>query len=108
MIIKDEVSSRKIMIQEKPIQSIQEEPVKFLGKWYNANLNEKAQIDGIVKRVREDLKKVEKCRLPGRYKAWVVQQMLMPRLMWPLSIFNVPMSTIETIQKLITQALKRW
>ena len=59
------------MIQGKPIQSIQDEPVKFLGKWYNANLNGKAQIDGIVKGVKEDLKKVEKCR-PGRYKAWMV------------------------------------
>ena len=82
--------------------------MKFLGKWYNANLNEKAQIDGIVKGVKEDLKKVEKCRLPGRCKAWMVQHMLMPRLMWPLSIYNVPMSTVETIQKFITQALKRW
>ena len=81
MIVKGEVSSRKIMIQGKPIQSIQDEPVKFLGKWYNANLNEKAQIDGIVKGVKEDLKKVEKCRLPGRYKAWMVQHMLMPRFM---------------------------
>ena len=108
VIVKGEVSSRKIMIQGKPIQSIQDEPVKFLGKWYNANLNEKAQIDGIVKGVKEDLKKVEKCRLPGRYKAWMVQHMLMPRLMWPLSIYNVPMSTVETIQKVITQALKRW
>ena len=60
-----------IMIQGKRIQSIQDEPVKFLGKWYNANLNETAQIDGIVKGVKEDLKKVEKCRLPGRYKAWI-------------------------------------
>ena len=56
----------------------------------------------------KDIKKVEKCRLPGRYKAWMVQHMLMPRLMWPLSIYNVPMSTVEAIQRLITQALKRW
>ena len=90
VIIKGQVSSRRIEINGKPIQSIQEEPVRFLGKWYNASLGEKEQIEGIVKVVKADLKKVEKCRLPGRYKAWMVQHMLMPRLMWPLSIYNVP------------------
>ena len=108
VIIKGQVSSRRIEINGKPIQSIQEEPVRFLGKWYNASLGEKEQIEGIVKVVKADLKKVEKCPLPGRYKAWMVQHMLMPRLMWPLSIYNVPMTTVEHIQKLITQSLKRW
>ena len=108
VIIKGVVSERKIEINGNPIQSIQEEPVRFLGKWYNATLNEKSQIEGIVKGVKDDLKKVDKCRLPGRYKAWMIQHMLMPRLMWPLSIYNVPMTTIEVIQKMITQSLKRW
>ena len=108
VIIKGVVSCRKLEINGKPIQSIQDAPVKFLGKWYNANLNEKDQIGEIMKGVKKDIQKVEKCRLPGRYKAWMVQHMLMPRLMWPLSIYNVPMSTVEAIQRLITQALKRW
>ena len=108
VIIKGKVSSRKIEINGKAIQSIQDEPVKYVGKWYNASLNEKQQIEGIVKGVKMDLKKVEKCRLPGRYKSWMVQHMLMPRLMWPLSIYNVPMTTVESIQKLITTSLKRW
>ena len=108
VIIKGEVSARKIVINGKTIQPIQEEPVKYVGKWYNASLNEKKQIEGIVQGIKTDLKKVEKCRLPGRYKAWMVQHMLMPRLMWPLSIYNVPMSTVEVIQRQITTALKRW
>ena len=108
VIIKGEVSSRKIEINGKVIQPIQEQPVKYVGKWYNASLNEKQQIEAVVQGVKTDLKKVEKCRLPGRYKAWMVQHMLLPRLMWPLSIYNVPMTTVEMIQKLITKALKRW
>ena len=108
VIIKGQVSSRKIEINGKAIQPIQEEPVKYVGKWYNASLNERKQIEGIVNGVKMDLKKVEKCRLPGRYKSWMVQHMMMPRLMWPLSIYNVPMTTVEKIQKLITTSLKRW
>ena len=99
------MSSRKIYIRGEPIQPIQEEPVRFLGKWYNSSLNESTQIKGIANSVKEDLKKVERCRLLGRYKAWMVQHMLMPRLMSPLSIYHVPMSTVELIHKLITQSL---
>ena len=35
VIIKGEVSSRKIEINGKVIQPIQEQPVKYVGKWYN-------------------------------------------------------------------------
>ena len=52
VIIKGRLVSRKIEINGKPIQPIQETPVRFLGKWYNANLNEKDQIEGIVEGVR--------------------------------------------------------
>ena len=55
-----------------------------------------------------DLKKVDRCKLPGRYKAWMFQHMLLPRLMWPLSIYNVPETAINRIQNRITAHLKRW
>ena len=72
------------------------------------SLNEQEQIEEVKNQVKEDLKKIEKCRLPGRYKAWMVQHMLLPRIMWPLSIYNVPMSKVEEIQRQITASLKRW
>ena len=34
--------------------------------------------------------------------------MLLPRLMWPLSIYNVPASKVEEIQRMITASLKKW
>ena len=34
--------------------------------------------------------------------------MLLPRLMWPLSIYNVPMSFVDKLQNKITAYLKKW
>ena len=65
MIIKGEVSSRRTKWKA---HTIQEEPVRFLVKWYNASLGEKELIEGIVKVVKADLKKVENYRLPERCK----------------------------------------
>ena len=95
-MIKGVICSRKVEINGTAIQPIQEAPVKYVGKWYNASLlvGERDQIEEIVRGVKKNLKKIEKSRLPGRHK---VQHMFLPRLMWPLSIYNIPMTTVENI-----------
>ena len=86
----------------------QAKPIKYLGKIYNGSLDGKEQITEVEAQVKQYLKKVEKCRLPGRYKAWMFQHMLLPRLMWPLSIYTVTVTVIDRIQSKITSKLKRW
>ena len=34
--------------------------------------------------------------------------MLLPRLMWPMTIYNFPQSKVMEIQRQITAKLKRW
>ena len=108
VIERGKISTRTVNIEGKPITSITEKPVKYLGKTYNMSLDEKQQIGEITKQAKADLRKIDRCRLPGRFKPWIVQHMLLPRLMWPLSIYNVPESKVESIQRLITASLKKW
>ena len=108
VIIKGKISKRTPEINGRPITSITEKPVKYLGKSYNMSLNEQQQIEEAMKQVKDELKKIQNCKIPGRYKAWILQHMLLPRLMWPLSIYNVPVTKVEEIQRWITSSLKRW
>ena len=108
VIIKGKVKKRLLKIGGEMITPIQDQPTKHLGKLYNEKLNEKDQIEHVTKTVVADLKKIDLCKLPGRYKAWIVQHMMMPRLMWPLSIYNVPLTTVEWLQQKITAMLKKW
>ena len=108
VIIKGEVSKKTPVIKGKPITSITEKPVKYLGKTYNRTLTDREQIEETVEEVKKSLKKIEKCKVPGRYKAWMVQHMLLPRLMWPLTIYNFPQSKVMDMQRQITAKLKRW
>ena len=108
VIIKGKVKKRLLKIGGEAITPIQEQPTKHLGKLYNEKLSEKEQIDCVTKTVVADLKKVDRCKLPGRYKAWIVQHMMLPRLMWPLTIYNVPLTTVEWLQTKITASLKKW
>ena len=95
VIRKGTVQRRQLKIDEKVITPIQDKPVKYLGKEYKANLSEKEQILEVEKSLEAELKKIDKCKLPGRYKSWILQYMLLPRLMWPLTIYNIPASKVE-------------
>ena len=108
VIIKGKVKKRILKVGGEAITPIQELPIKHLGKEYNDSLNEKEQLEYVVKQTLEALKKIDRCKLPGRYKAWILQHMMMPKLMWPLSIYNVPLTTVEWLQTKITASLKKW
>ena len=108
VIIGGKVSNKTPSIEGVPITSITEKPIKYLGKLYNSSLNEQEQAKEVLGELKQGLKKIERTLVPGRYKAWMFQHMLLPRLMWPLTIYNIPESKVEEMQTRITGHLKRW
>ena len=79
-----------------------------MGKKYNQRLDDREQVEETMEEVKGMLKKVDRCKLPGKYKAWMLQHMLLPRVMWPLTIYNIPISKVILIQKMLTGKLKKW
>ena len=108
VIIKGIVERREIILNGKPLTLLQDSPVKYLGKSYDGSLTEQEQAKQIERDVKLTLKTIDNCRLPGRYKSWIIQNMFLKRIMWPLTIYNVPFSKVEEIQRLITSKLKKW
>ena len=108
VIIEGKVSSKTPSIEGVPITSITEKNIKYLGKVYNSSLNEQDQAREVLQELNKGLQKIERELLPGRYKAWMFQHMLLPRIMWPLTIYNIPESKVEEMQTRITGHLKRW
>ena len=108
VIIDGKVSYKTPFIEGVPVTSITEKPIRYLGKLYNKTLNEQEQAREVFAELKQGLKKIEKEVIPGRYKAWMFQHMLLPRIMWPLTIYNIPESKVEEMQIQITGHLKRW
>ena len=50
---------------------------------------------------------IQTTKIPGKYKAWMVQHMLLPKIMWPLTIYNFPENKIAQMQRHITGSMKR-
>ena len=57
---------------------------------------------------KEWLDSVDKSGLPGSYKARCYQHGILPRLTWQLFIYDVPLSTVEVLERTISSYLRRW
>jgi len=46
---------------------------------------------------------VDKSGLPGKFKAWIYQHGILPRILWPLLVYEVPISTVEGFERRVSR-----
>ena len=90
------------------IPSIQEKPVKSLGRIIDATLSDKLRKAELEASIEEDLKLLNKSQLTGVMKAWAYQFMVLPRIGWRLMLYEIPMSWVEKMEARINTQLRRW
>ncbi|RXN22985.1 reverse transcriptase [Labeo rohita] len=106
---KGKVSDRfRFALGETTIPSVTEKPVKSLGKIFDSFLKDSAAIKQTKRDLTIWLTAIDKSGLSGKFKAWIYQHGVLPRLLWPLSVYEVPTSTVEALEKSISQFLRRW
>ena len=90
------------------IPSIVENPIKCLGKWFDDTLSDHRNVDNIRKQVADWLNMIDKTGLPGKYKAWMYQHGVLPRVTWPLTLYEFAVTTVETLERTINRKLRKW
>ncbi|XP_038154112.1 uncharacterized protein LOC119791846 [Cyprinodon tularosa] len=90
------------------IPSITEKPMKSLGKVFNCSLRDTAAINATNQDLEAWLATVDKSGLPGKFKAWVYQHGILPRILWPLLVYEVPISTVEGFERRVSRFLRKW
>ena len=106
---KGKVNTRmKFKIKGEVIPTVTEKPVKSLGKWFDTSLKDTESITQMVIQGEEWMCKIDRSGLPGKYKAWCYQHGVLPRLLWPLMIYDVPFTIVEKMERKITGHLRRW
>jgi hypothetical protein len=98
----------KFRVGGQVIPTISEQPVKSLGKWFTKDLKDKGSCEEMVTMAIGSMEKVEKSGLPGKFKAWCYQHGVLPRILWPLLIYEIPLTTVEKLEKKISSYLRRW
>ena len=95
-------------IDGNPIPTVEEKPIKCLGKWFTIDGKDTPMVQNMTEQAETWLKEVDKSGLPGSYKAWCYQHGILPRLIWPISIYDVPLTTIEKLEGKVSTFLRKW
>ncbi len=102
------VLGTKFFIGDDPITTVSDQPVKSLGRWYDASLKDKDQVQQLHKDISSGLQAIDKTQLPGKLKTWCLQFGLLARVMWPLAVYEVPISTVEKLERGVTGYIRKW
>ena len=98
----------KFKISDEEMPTVKEQPVKSLGRWYSGTLTDRSRGIEVQKLAEDGLKAIDETRLPGKYKIWMVQFGLYPRLAWPLQMYEIALSRVEIIEQKINVKIRRW
>ena len=97
-------------------------PIKSLGMIFNCTLRDTNTVRALVGDLELWLARVDKSGLPGRFKAWIYQHMVLPRIMWfpflsqylfllvemwPLFAYESPKTIVEAIERKMYSYLQR-
>ena len=109
VIRKGRVSQQSTLtVQGETIPTIIGNPIKCLGKWFNDTLGDKDNIRKVEQQVEEGLRKIDKTGLPGKFKAWIYQHGLLPRLTWPLMLYEITATAVEKLERIVNKHLRKW
>ena len=106
--VKGKQKEIKYMVSGEMIPIVKEQPVKSLGRWYKDTLSDRSQGVEIQNLTEEGLKSIDKTELPGKYKCWCLQFGLYPRVLWPLQVYEVPLTRVERIEQRCGIYIRKW
>lgn len=69
-----------------------EKPVKSLGRWYSTGLKDTSQVEQLKQDTISGLNQINKTALHGRLELWCFQGLVLPCLMWSISIHEVTLT----------------
>ncbi|MGH0170606.1 UNVERIFIED_CONTAM: hypothetical protein FKN15_059684 [Acipenser sinensis] len=55
-----------------------------------------------------EVEELDSSALPGKLKLWCFQFGLLPRLLWPLTVYEVSLTTVEKLEALISSYIRKW
>ena len=90
------------------IPTIKDKRVKSLGKHFDHTLKDAVAIQETRDRLERWLDKIGRSSLPGHFKAWIYQHVVLPKILWSLAIYEFTSYNVEQPEKRINSRWRRW
>ncbi|GFN85575.1 reverse transcriptase [Plakobranchus ocellatus] len=95
-------------VAEQQISTVSQEPVKSLGRWYDSSMKDTRRGAETLELASENLVAINKCGLQGKLKIWCLQFMLIPKLLWPLLVYDICSTSVEATEAKINKYTRKW
>ena len=90
------------------IPSIHSRPVKFLGRIIDGSISDRKSLDELEKKLLDGLNIIDTSHFTGSQKLWFLQHLLIPRIQWPILIYEVPMSLAFKLEQKASVHIRKW
>ena len=91
-----------------PIPSIHSRPVKFLGHIIDGSLSHRNSSAELADKLLAGLTTIDRSHFTGTQKLWILQHLLIPRIQWPLLIYEVPISLAFKLEQKVSVFIRKW
>ena len=58
--------------------------------------------------VSKGMRSINKTGQPGKFNAWINQHGVLPRIAWPLLLYEITLTTVEKLERTINKHLRKW
>ena len=91
-----------------PIPSLQEKPLKTLGRFYDSTISDEKSRDELKDKLLGGLRAIDKSHLSGFMKVWTLQHLLLPKVQWSLMLYEISLSWVERLEMTVSRYIRKW
>ena len=102
------LSNDRFKLSGEHIPTIKDKPAKSLGKHFDHTLKDAVAIQETRNRLERWLNKIDRSGLSGCFEACIYQHVVLPKILWPLTIYEFTSYNVEQLEKRINSRWRRW
>jgi hypothetical protein len=91
-----------------PMQYLQDDYFKYIGRKINATLTEKELLNNLKENFESWMEKTDSLLISGASKAWIYEHVILAYLRWPFMIHDFTINMVSPMEKTATRYLKSW
>ena len=105
---RNSIASSDTSVYSSFIPSVHTQQVKFLGRIIGGSLTDRKSIEQLAAKLLSGLKIMDGSYFSGTQKLWIMQYLLIPRIQWPLLIYEIPMPLAARLEQKISFFICKW
>ena len=83
-------------------------PIKFLGRIIDGSISDRNSSAELTDKLLAGLSVIDKSHFTGTQKLWILQHLPIPRIQWPLLIYEIPISLAFKLELKVSVFIPKW